>query len=86
MKGDSTIVDSLREVVAESRQNSTCIVDLVAALRSAVQRVDIVGNTYRLEKEKVAGAVLRISLNQLNPRHQKIFKLFCKMVKIGTSS
>ena len=36
-EGDSTIVDNPREVVAESRHNSTYIVDLMAALRSMVQ-------------------------------------------------
>ena len=44
--------------------------------------MDILANTYRLDKEKVVGVVMRISLNQQNPRHQKIFKLFCEMVKI----
>ena len=34
---DSMIVDNQREVVAESRHNSTYIVDLMAALRSIVQ-------------------------------------------------
>ena len=34
---DSMIVDNPREVVAESRHNSTYIVDLMAALRSMVQ-------------------------------------------------
>ena len=34
---DSMIVDNPREVVAESRYNSTYIVDLMAALRSMVQ-------------------------------------------------
>ena len=36
-EGDSTIVDNPQEVVAESRHNSTYIVDLMAALRSMVQ-------------------------------------------------
>ena len=44
--------------------------------------MDIVANTYRLDKEKVVGVVMRISLNRQNPRHQKIFKLFCETVKI----
>ena len=104
-EGDSTIADNPREVVTESRHNSTYIVDLLAALKSVVQipenyeeltwklffkewfqRVDIVANTYRLEKEKVVGAVTRLSLNRLSPRQQKIFKLFCEMVKTRTSS
>ena len=34
---DSMIVDNPREVVAESKHNSTYIVDLMAALRSMVQ-------------------------------------------------
>ena len=79
-EGDSTIVDNPREVVTQSKHNSTCIVDLVAALRSVVQitenyeeltwkllssfpkgfqRVDIVANNYRLEKEKVVGTMMR---------------------------
>ena len=79
-EGDSTIVVNPREVVTESKHNSTCIVDLVAALRSVVQipenyeeltwkllssfpkgfqRVDIVANNYRLEKEKVVGTMMR---------------------------
>ena len=95
-EGDSTIVDNPREVVTQSKHNSTCIVDLVAALRSVVQitenyeeltwkllssfpkgfqRVDIVANNYRLEKEKVVGAMMRLSLNRLNSRHQ-IFSSF----------
>ena len=95
-EGDSTIVDNPREVVTESKHNSTCIVDLMAALRSVVQitenyeeltwkllssfpkgfqRVDIVANNYRLEKEKVVGAMMRLSLNRLNSRHQ-IFSSF----------
>ena len=36
-EGDSAIMNNSREVVAESRQNSTCIVDMMAALRSMVQ-------------------------------------------------
>ena len=40
----------------------------------------------RLEKEKVMGAVIRLSLNRLSPRYQKIFKLFCEMVKIRRGS
>ena len=36
-EGDSTIVDNPREVVTESRHNSTYIVDLMAALRTMVQ-------------------------------------------------
>ena len=89
-----------REVVVESRHNSAYIVSLVAALRSVVQipenyeeliwkllnRMDIVANTYRLEKEKVVGAVMGLLLNRLNPRHQNIFKLFFEMMKIRTSS
>ena len=98
-EGDSTIVGNPQEVVVESRHNSAYIVSLVAALRSVVQipenyeeliwkllnRMDIVANTYRLEKEKVVGAVMGLLLNRLNPRHQNIFKLFCEMVKIRTS-
>ena len=36
-EGDATIVDHSREVVVESRHNSTYIDDLMAALRSMVQ-------------------------------------------------
>ena len=36
-EGDSSIVDNPREMLAESRHNSTYIVDLMAALRSMVQ-------------------------------------------------
>ena len=36
-EGDSTIVDNPREVITESRHNSTYIVDLMAALRTMVQ-------------------------------------------------
>ena len=36
-EGDSAIMNNSREVVAESRQNSTCIVDLMATLKSMVQ-------------------------------------------------
>ena len=36
-EGDSTIVDNPGEVVAESRHNSTFIIDLVVPLRSVVQ-------------------------------------------------
>ena len=33
-----------------------------------------------LEKEKVVDTVMRLSLNRLSLRYQKIFKLFCDMV------
>ena len=48
--------------------------------------MNIVANTFRLVKEKVVGAVMRLSLNQLNPRHQNIIKHFYEMLKIRTSS
>ena len=60
--------------------------EAVAFFPKGFQRVDIVVNTYRLEEKKVVGAVMRLSLNWLNPRQQNIFKLFCEIVKVRTRS
>ena len=105
-------MDNPREVVVESRHNSTYIVDLMALLRSMVQtpknyeeitwkqlssflkgfqRVDLVADTYKnvsikAGERKIRGRIDKIIIKSTRSKVPKIFKLFCKMVKIRTGS
>ena len=57
------LVAALRSVVQISEIYEELIWKLLSSFPKGSQRVDIVANTYRLVKEKVVGAVMRLSLN-----------------------
>ena len=82
----SDLLAVLRSVVQILENYEKLTWKLRSSFPKGFQIVDIVANTYRLDKEKVVGAVIRLSLNRLNPRQQNIFKIFCEVVKIRTSS
>ena len=82
----SDLVAVLRSVVQILENYEKLTWKLLSSFPKGFQIVDIVANTYRLDKEKVVGAVIRLSLNRLNPRQQNIFKIFCEVAKIRTSS
>ena len=57
------LVAALRSVVQIPENYEELIWKLLSSFSKGFQRVDIVANTYRLVKEKVVGAVMRLSLN-----------------------
>ena len=57
------LVAALRSVVQIPNIYEELIWKLLSSFSKGFQRVDIVANTYRLVKEKVVGAVMRLSLN-----------------------
>ena len=59
---------------------------LMSSFPKGFQRMDIVADIYRNVSIKANDLMIRLSLNRLSPRYQKIFKLFCKTVKIRTGS
>ena len=82
----SDLVTVLRSVVQIPENYQELTWKLLSSFPKGFQIADIVANTYRLYREKVVGAVIRLSLNRLNPRQQNIFNIFRELLKIRTSS